>query len=86
MSRLSVILPTLNEERHAGSLLSDMAAQTKKPDEGFFEGFHFERRPLDVACPRYMPYRSTPAVKGFHALGKFGWVNRIDHELGGHES
>jgi glycosyltransferase involved in cell wall biosynthesis len=33
MSRFSVIVPTLNEERHVGSLLSDVAAQTKKPDE-----------------------------------------------------
>jgi glycosyltransferase involved in cell wall biosynthesis len=33
VSKLSVIIPTLNEERHAGSLLSDVAAQTRKPDE-----------------------------------------------------
>jgi glycosyltransferase involved in cell wall biosynthesis len=128
VSRLSVIIPTLNEERHVGSLLSDIAAQTRAPeevlvvdagstdgtvavarrfgfvrllagtppvacgrnlggrsatgdvlifldadvrlDEGFFEGFllECERRRLDVACPRYFPYRSTPMVEGFHAL------------------
>jgi len=128
MSKLSVIIPTLNEECHVGSLLSDVAAQTRKPDEvlvvdagstdgtvpvarrfpfaklleggppvacgrnlggrsatgdvlifldadvrlteGFFEGFHeeLERRRLDVACPLYLPYRSTPMVEGFHAV------------------
>jgi glycosyltransferase involved in cell wall biosynthesis len=128
VSRLSVIIPTLNEERHVGSLLSDIAAQTRRPEEvlvvdagsadgtvavarrfgfvrlmegeppvargrnlgarsatgdvlvfldadvrlneGFFEGFlrEFGRRRLDIACPRYVPYRSTPMVEGFHAL------------------
>jgi glycosyltransferase involved in cell wall biosynthesis len=128
VSRLSVIIPTLNEERHVGSLLSDIAAQTREPeevlvvdagstddtvavarrfasvrllegeppvacgrnrggrsatgdvlifldadvrlDEGFFEGLlrEFEWRRLDVACPRYVPYRSTPMVESFHAL------------------
>src|SRR5918997_4329104 len=128
MSKLSVIIPTLNEERHVGPLLSDIAAQTREPEEvlvvdagsadgtpavarrfgfvrllegtppvacgrnlggrsatgevlvfldadvrlneGFFEGLlrEFERRRLDVACPRYLPYRSTPMVEGFHAL------------------
>ncbi len=128
MSRLSVIIPTLNEERHVGSLLSDIAAQTREPEEvlvvdagstddtvavarrsgfvrllegtppvacgrnlggrsatgdvlifldadvrlkeSFFERFllEIERRRLDVACPRYVPYRSTPMIEGFHAL------------------
>jgi glycosyltransferase involved in cell wall biosynthesis len=128
VSGLSVIIPTLNEERHVGSLLSDIAAQTREAeevlvvdasstdetvavarrfasvrllegeppvacgrnlggrsstgdvlifldaevrlDEGFFEGLlrEFERRRLDVACPRYVPHRSTPKVEGFHAL------------------
>ena len=134
MSRLSVIIPTLNEERHVGSLLSDIAAQRRKPDEvlivdagsadetipvvrrfpfavvlegtppvacgrnlggekaagdvlifldadvrlgeGFFEGFlgEFERRRLDVACPLYAPYHSTPAIETFHTL--FNFVTR----------
>ena len=125
---MSVIIPALNEERHVGSLLSDIAAQTREPDEvlvvdagsadgtvavarrygfvrqlegtppvacgrnlggrsatgdvlifldadvrlneGFFECLlrEFEQRRLDVACPRYVPYRSTPMVEGFHAL------------------
>ena len=30
---LSVVVPTLNEERHIGSLLSDLMEQTKKADE-----------------------------------------------------
>jgi len=33
VSLVSVIIPTLNEERHVGSLLSDLAAQTGAPDE-----------------------------------------------------
>ena len=134
MGGLSVIIPTLNEERHVGSLLSDIAAQRWKPDEvlvvdagsadgtipvvrrfpfavvlegtppvacgrnlggekatgdvlifldadvrlgeGFFEGFlgEFERRRLDVACPLYVPYRSTPAIERFHTL--FNFVTR----------
>jgi glycosyltransferase involved in cell wall biosynthesis len=120
---LSVVIPTLNEERHIGSLLSDVMEQTKKADEvivadagsgdgtvsvvrrspnvvllngsppvakgrnlggrrargdvlifldadvrleeDFFEGFleEFERRRLDVACPLYVPYRSTPTIR-----------------------
>jgi glycosyltransferase involved in cell wall biosynthesis len=128
VSGLSIIIPTLNEERHVGSLLSDVAAQTRTPEEvlvvdagstddtvpvvrrfpfaevlegeppvacgrnlgarsavgdvlilldadvrlpeRFFERFlaEFERRRLDVACPLYVPYRSTPAVRVFHSL------------------
>jgi glycosyltransferase involved in cell wall biosynthesis len=33
MSGLSVIIPTLNEERNVGSLLSDIATQTREPEE-----------------------------------------------------
>ena len=125
---LSVVIPVLNEERHIGSLLSDVAGQTRKADEmivvdagsedgtvsvvkrfpdvvllagsppvavgrnlggrsaqgdtlifldadvrlpqGFFEGFleEFERRRLDIACPSYIPYRSTTAIRGIHAF------------------
>ena len=128
MSKLSVIIPTLNEERHVGSLLSDIAAQTREPDEvlvveagstdgtvavarrfpfakllegappvacgrnlgglsatgdvlifldadvrlppTFLEGFleEFESRGLDIGCPLYVPYHSTPMVEGIHAL------------------
>jgi glycosyltransferase involved in cell wall biosynthesis len=128
VSKLSVIIPTLNEERHVGPLLCDVASQSRGPDEvlvvdagsedgtvavvdrfpfarllkgeppvacgrnlggksaagevlifldadtrlpeRFFKDFvaEFERRHLDVACPLYVPYRSTRAIGGFHAL------------------
>jgi glycosyltransferase involved in cell wall biosynthesis len=144
MSKLSVIIPTLNEERHVGALLSDIAAQTRKPDEvlvvdagsadgtvavvrrlpfakllestppvacgrnlggqsatgdvlifldadvrlpeRFFENFleEFENKQLDVACPLYVPYRSTPAIKAFHTL--FNLVTRVFQENRGFDS
>jgi glycosyltransferase involved in cell wall biosynthesis len=128
VSTFSVIIPALNEERHVGALLSDVASQTRMPDEvlvvdagsddntvavarrfgfarlldgerpvargrnlggrsargdvlifldtdtrlpeRFFESFlaEFEERSLDIACPKYLPYRSTPVIEGFHAL------------------
>jgi glycosyltransferase involved in cell wall biosynthesis len=128
VSSLSVIIPTLNEERHVGALLSDVALQTTLPDEvlvvdagseddtvavarkfafvrlldgeppvargrnlggrsargdvlvfldadtrvpeRFFENFlaELEGRSLDIACPKYVPYHSTLAIEGFHAL------------------
>lgn len=124
--RVSVVIPTLNEEDHVGELLSDLRSQTRRPEEvvvvdagssdgtvplvenfpearllhgsppvaegrnlggfassgdvilfldadvrlagGFIEGFvgEFERRGLDVACPRYLPGGSTRAVEAFH--------------------
>jgi glycosyltransferase involved in cell wall biosynthesis len=33
VSTLSVIIPTLNEERNVGALLSDVASQSRRPDE-----------------------------------------------------
>ncbi len=33
VSSLSIIIPTLNEERHIGALLSEIASQTRAPDE-----------------------------------------------------
>jgi glycosyltransferase involved in cell wall biosynthesis len=122
------VIPALNEERHVGALLSDVADQTRRADEvivvdagsedgttsviecfpdvillsgtapvaagrnlggrrargdvlifldadvrlqrGFFEGFleEFEDRRLDVACPSYVPHRSTPLISGVHAF------------------
>jgi glycosyltransferase involved in cell wall biosynthesis len=143
---LSVVIPALNEERHIGSLLSEVMRQTKSADEvivvdarsgddtasivrrfpdvillagtppvaagrnlggrsasgdvlifldadvrleeDFFEGFleEFERRRLDVACPVYTPYRSTPAIRGvfafFNAL--FKSVERLSPSGAGH--
>jgi glycosyltransferase involved in cell wall biosynthesis len=135
VSSLSVIIPALNEGRHVGALLSDLAAQTRKPDEvivvdagstdgtvqvvrrfpsvrllkgtppvacgrnlggrsasgdvlifldadvrlseSFLEDLlgEFENRGLDVGCPLYVPYRSTPAVEAFHAI--FNLVMRV---------
>jgi glycosyltransferase involved in cell wall biosynthesis len=124
---LSVVVPALNEEGRLGSLLSDLAGQTREADEtivvdagsedgtvsvaerpgvrvlagsppvangrnlggksatgdvlifldadvrlpkGFLEDFmaEFEGRRLDVACPLYEPYASTPAVRALHAF------------------
>jgi glycosyltransferase involved in cell wall biosynthesis len=143
---LSVVIPTLNEEQHVGSLLSDVMGQSREADEvivvdagsgdetvsvvrlfpfavllagtppvaagrnlggrsangdvlifldadvrleeDFFEGFleEFERRRLDVACPRYTPYLSTPMVRGvfafFNAL--FKSVERLSPSGAGH--
>src|SRR3712207_2937966 len=33
MSTFSVVIPTLNEESHVGTLLTDVASQTRVPDE-----------------------------------------------------
>ena len=136
---LSVVIPTLNEERHVGSLLSDMFNQTRKADEvivvdagsedrtvsiverfpgvillagsppvavgrnlggksaqgdvlifldadvrvshDFFEKIleAFEDRHLDVACPLYVPYRSTLAIRGVHAI--FNQVSKASEKL-----
>ena len=125
---LSVIVPALNEERHVGSLLSEVLGQVMAEDEvivvdagsedgtvpvvgrfpgvvllagsppvaagrnlggrrargdvlifldtdvrlpaGFFERFRkeFEERRLDVACPLYVPHRSTPTIRGVFAF------------------
>jgi hypothetical protein len=37
---------------------------------GFLEGFlaEFENRRLDVACPSYVTYRSTPTIRSIHAF------------------
>jgi glycosyltransferase involved in cell wall biosynthesis len=128
VGKVSIIVPTLNEENYIGSLLSDIAEQTKKAAEiiivdgrskdgtvsvverfpnvdllvgsppvasqrnlggrkaegdvlvfldadvrlpktfleDFLEGF--ERRQLDVACPLYVPYRSTLAINAVHVF------------------
>ncbi|HLM77588.1 MAG TPA: glycosyltransferase [Rubrobacteraceae bacterium] len=133
------MIPTLNEERHVGSLLSDVFNQTRKADEvivvdagsedntisvvkqfpgvtllagsppvavgrnlggksaqgdvlifldadvrvshDFFEDLleAFEDRRLDVACPLYVPYRSTLAIRGVHAI--FNQVLKASEKL-----
>jgi glycosyltransferase involved in cell wall biosynthesis len=128
VGKVSIIVPTLNEENHVGSLLSDVVEQTKETDEiiivdgrskdgtvsvverfpnvdlligsppvanqrnlggrkakgdvlvfldadvrlpeTFLEDFleEFERRHLDIACPLYVPYRSTLAINAIHVF------------------
>ncbi|TCJ20543.1 glycosyltransferase [Rubrobacter taiwanensis] len=128
MHRVSVVIPTLNEEGTVGALLADLSRQTLRPDEilvvdgGSRDGTarvverfpgvrllgtgppvanqrnlggrraagdvlvfldadvrlhrdflrklleEFERRDLDLACPRYLPYRSTLPIYCFHLL------------------
>lgn len=143
---LSVIVSALNEERHLGSLLSDVLGQVRAEDEvivvdagsedgtvpvveqfpgvvllagsppvaagrnlggrrargdilifldadvrlpkGFFERFlkEFEERRLDVACPLYLPHRSTPAIRGVFAFFNllFKVVERLMPSGAGH--
>ena len=52
-----------------GDVLIFLDADVRLP-EGFLKGFlkEFEERRLDVACPSYVPYDSTPTIKGVHAL------------------
>jgi glycosyltransferase involved in cell wall biosynthesis len=128
MLRVSIVIPTLNEENYVGSVLSDIARQTRKADEVIvvdgesrdatasvverFPGVdllkgappvanqrnlggwkasgdvlvfldadirlsetfleclieRIEQRNLDIACPLYMPYRSTLLIKSIHAF------------------
>lgn len=48
-------------------------ADDRLPTGDFFKRFlaEFEKRHLDVACPLYVPYRSTRAVERFHTLLNF---------------
>ena len=88
--RVSIVIPTLNEEGYVGSLLSDITGQTRNADEVIvvdgrsqdgttsvverFPGVDLlicapplaNQRNLDVACPLYMPYRSTLLIKSIH--------------------
>jgi hypothetical protein len=52
-----------------GDVLVFLDADTRVP-ERFFENFlaELEGRSLDIACPKYVPYHSTLAIEGFHAL------------------
>jgi glycosyltransferase involved in cell wall biosynthesis len=60
---------TLGGRRAGGDVLIFLDADVRLP-EGFFEGIleEFETRRLDVACPRYVPHHSTPAIHGVHAF------------------
>ena len=52
-----------------GELIFFLDADTRLP-ETFLESFvsEVERRGLDIACPRYLPYDSTPAIRVIHAF------------------
>ena len=52
-----------------GDLIFFLDADTRLP-RTFFEDFvcEVERRRLDIACPRYLPHDSTPAIKAIHAF------------------
>jgi glycosyltransferase involved in cell wall biosynthesis len=52
-----------------GDLIFFLDADTRLP-ETFFEDFvsEIERRHLHIACPRYLPYDSTPTIRAIHAF------------------
>ena len=52
-----------------GGLILFLDADTRLPDT-FLEDFasEVERRCLDIACPRYLPYDSTPTIRAIHAF------------------
>ena len=52
-----------------GDLIFFLDADTRLP-ETFLEDFasEVERRCLDIACPRYLPYDSTPTIRVIHAF------------------
>jgi len=52
-----------------GDLILFLDADTRLP-ETFFEDFvsEVERRGLDIACPRYLPYDSTFTIRAIHAF------------------
>jgi glycosyltransferase involved in cell wall biosynthesis len=52
-----------------GDLIFFLDADTRLP-ETFFEDFvsEVEHRHLDLACPRYLPYDSTPTIRAIHAF------------------
>jgi glycosyltransferase involved in cell wall biosynthesis len=52
-----------------GDLIFFLDADTRLP-ETFFENFvsEVERRRLDIACPRYLPYDSTFTIRAIHAF------------------
>jgi glycosyltransferase involved in cell wall biosynthesis len=52
-----------------GDLIFFLDADTRLP-KTFLEGFvnEVEERRLDTACPRYLPYDSTPTIRAIHAF------------------
>ncbi len=68
MSKTSIVIPALNEERLLGGLLSDLAGQTRTPDEVFVVDAGSEDATVAVAegYPFVRVLHSTPPV----ALGR----------------
>jgi glycosyltransferase involved in cell wall biosynthesis len=52
-----------------GDLIFFLDADTRLP-QSFFEEFvcEVERRGLDIACPRYLPYGFSPTIRAIHAF------------------
>ena len=52
-----------------GDLIFFLDADTRLP-QNFFEEFvcEVERRRLDIACPRYLPYGPSPTIRAIHAF------------------
>lgn len=75
---LSVVIPALNEERHIGSLLSDLAGQTRKPDEVIVVDAGSEDGTVSIAkgFPRVVLLTAYPPVAVGRNLG--GWRARGD--------
>jgi glycosyltransferase involved in cell wall biosynthesis len=76
---LSVVIPALNEERLLGGLLSDLSAQSRRPDEVLVVDAGSEDRTVAVAksFPFVEVLRSTPPV----ALGRNAGGRRARGEV-----
>ena len=69
----SVVIPTLNEERHVGVLLSDVADRV----------FVSDRRYREYSVARVFLQHLLMSL--FFALGKFEWANHINYKFGDHQ-
>lgn len=75
MGGLSIVIPTLNEERHVGALLSDVASQSRRPDEVLVVDAGSKDGTADVV--RRFPFARLLAGSPPVALGR---------NLGGHSA
>jgi glycosyltransferase involved in cell wall biosynthesis len=70
-----------------GDVLVFLDADLRLP-ETFLEDplEEFERRQLDIACPLYVPYRSTPAIYAVHVFfnAMFVVFQKVFHSEAGH--
>ena len=80
MSGFSVVIPTLNEERHLGPLLSDVAAQTMSPDQVLVVDAGSDDATVTVAGRQALPRPLLFGPRGpsgrprAHRTGGRGWV------------